>query len=89
MREIVFTSQFEKHVKRAQKRGWDMQKMSTVILLLKDGDLQDKRYKDHLLKGNYAGLRECHLEPDWLLVYQADEKQVLLFATGTHADLFK
>ena len=89
MRDIAFTSQFEKGVKRAEKRGWDMRKMSADILLLKDCDLQDKRYKDHLLKGKYVGLRECHLEPDWLLIYKVDKTQVLLFANGTHVDLFK
>jgi len=89
MRKIAFTSQFEKDVKRAQKRGWEMQKLSVVILLLENGSLQDKAFKDHPLKGNYAGTRECHLPPDWLLVYQADEQQVILLRTGTHSDLFR
>jgi len=89
MREFVITSQFEKGIKRVEKRGWDMRKMTAVIILLEDDDLQGKQYKDHPLKGNYVGLRECHLAPDWLLIYKADKKQVLLFATGSHADLFE
>lgn len=64
MRRISLTHQFEKDVKRAQKRGWEMQKLSDIILLLEKGDLQDKAYKDHPLRGNYVGTRECHLAPD-------------------------
>jgi mRNA interferase YafQ len=72
-----------------ERRGYEMQKLSVIIAaLLKDEPL-DPRCKDHPLKGNYAGTRECHLEPDWLLIYKTDEEILLLMRTGSHADLFK
>ena len=89
MRRITLTSQFENDVKRAKKRNYDMNKLSTIIQLLGQGDLEDRRYLDHTLKGKYDGLRECHLTPDWLLIYQSFTEHVILVRTGTHADLFR
>jgi len=89
MRKVALTAQFEKDVKRAKKRNWDMSKLSELIRLLGQGDLEDRQYRDHPQKGKYEGLRECHLSPDWLLIYQSSMEQVVLIRTGTHADLFR
>ena len=76
--------------KLAQKRGYDLDKIKTVITALANGETLDAKHRDHLLTGNYGGYRECHIEPDWLLVYQIVGGQLILFLarTGTHSDLF-
>jgi mRNA interferase YafQ len=89
MRKVILTAQFEKDVKRAKKRSCDMSKLSQVIRLLGQGNLEDQQYRDHPLKGKYEGLRECHLSPDWLLIYHSSLEQVLLIRTGSLADLFR
>jgi len=89
VRKVILTAQFEKDVKRAKKRSYDMSKLGEVIRLLGQGDMEDRQYRDHPLKGKYEGLRECHLSPDWLLIYHSSLEQVLLVRTGTHADLFR
>jgi len=89
MRKITITAQFEKSVKLAKKRGYDLSKMTTLILLLGQGELKERQYLDHPLKGKYEGLRECHLSPDWLLIYLSTDEEVTLINSGTHADLFR
>ena len=89
MRKVTLTAQLEKDLKRAKKRSCDMSKLSEVIRLLGQGDLEDCQYRDHPLKGKYEGLHECHLSPDWLLIYHSSMEQVLLVRTGTYADLFR
>jgi len=89
MRKITITAQFEKSVKLAKKRGYDLRKMTTLILLLGQGELKERQYLDHPLKGKYEGLRECHLSPDWLLIYLSTDEEVTLINSGTHADLFR
>jgi mRNA interferase YafQ len=89
MRKITLTAQFEKDVKRAKKRSCDMGKLSEVIRLLGQGSLEECQYRDHALKGKYEGLRECHISPDWLLIYHSSLEQVLLVRTGSHTDLFR
>ena len=88
--EIVPSNQFKKDLKLAQKRGYDMNKIKSVITALANGEVLDAKYRDHSLTGNYGGYRECHIGPDWLLVYQIDGNELLLFLarTGTHSDLF-
>ncbi len=88
--EIVPSNQFRKDLKLAAKRGYNMDKIKDVIARLANGETLDAKYRDHLLTGNYGGYRECHIEPDWLLVYQIDGGQLILFLarTGTHSDLF-
>ncbi len=84
------TNQFKKDLKLMQKRGCDMGALETVLTLLADGKpLQDK-YRNHLLTGNFAGCSECHIKPDWLLVYEYDEEVLFLYLlrTGSHSDLF-
>ena len=84
------TSQFKKDYKRMKKQGKNMTLLQGVIdTLLAEKSLEEK-YKDHTLAGNYAGFRECHIQPDWLLIYTIDRGQLILTAsrTGTHSDLF-
>ena len=88
--EIVPSNQFKKDLKLAQKRGYDLNKIKRVITSLANGEALDPQYRDHPLTGNYIGYRECHIQPDWLLVYRTDGGQLLLLLvrTGTHSDLF-
>lgn len=87
----VTTKRFEKDLKTASKRGKDLQKLKTVMQLLLSGQELLARYRDHSLIGNYQGRRECHIEPDWLLIYKCDEEhlEIIFERTGTHSDLFK
>lgn len=90
MYEIEFTSQFKKGLKQIKKQGRDLTKLEQVIDMLAKGELLPEKYHDHELKGNWAHHRECHVEPDWFLVYfYRDDVLVLtLAATGSHSDLF-
>ncbi len=85
----VYTTRFDKDLKRMQKRGCDVAKIKAAIILLINEKPLDERMKDHLLKGNFKDRRECHLEPDWLLIYRLDENKIIFERTGTHADLFR
>jgi len=90
MLELVTTSTFRKDLKIAKKRGYDLSLIEFVIdELLKENTLPQK-YKDHVLTGNYRGFRECHISPDWLLIYVVDKDKLVLIVsrTGTHSDLF-
>lgn len=90
MYEVRPTTRFQRDLKLAKKRNYDMSKMTRVIKLLASGQPLPARYKDHPLEGDYAGCRECHITPDWLLVYEIDNGQLILYLTrtGTHSDLF-
>lgn len=87
---IRMSNRFKKDMKLVQKRGYDQRLIFTVIEKLANGIKLEERYKDHLLTGDYGGFCECHITPDWLLVYQyrEDELLLLLSRTGTHSDLF-
>ena len=88
---IQITAQFKKDYKQAVKRGCDISKLKTAITLLAGGEKLPQKYSDHALKGKiYSGYRECHIEPDWLLVYKISEDVLVLslYRTGTHSDLF-
>ncbi len=87
---LVPTSQFKKDYKRVKKRGYDMAELHGVLEKLLRGEVLDARSRDHALTGNYAGFRECHIRPDWLLVYAVNDDELILVAsrTGTHSDLF-
>ncbi len=87
---LVPTSQFKKDLKRIKKRGYDMAALQEVLDRLMRGDGLDDRNRDHALTGGYIGFRECHIKPDWLLVYAIDGENLVLTAsrTGTHSDLF-
>ena len=91
MRTFSRTAQFKRDVKRAAQRGKDLARLRHALDLLIAGSLLPASYRDHPLRGNFAGSRDCHLEPDWLLIYTvADDGQHVRFErTGTHADLFR
>ena len=84
------TSKFRKDYKLAKKRGLDLGLLEEVIDQLLNEKPLDKKYRDHALTGNYIGFRECHIQPDWLLIYAVDQGQLVLTAarTGTQSDLF-
>ena len=84
------TSKFRKDYKLAKKRGLDLGLLEEVIDQLLNEKPLDKKYRDHALTGNYIGFRECHIQPDWLLIYAVDQGQLVLTVarTGTHSDLF-
>ncbi|HFI0148192.1 TPA: type II toxin-antitoxin system YafQ family toxin [Streptococcus suis] len=90
MLTLVTTNQFKKDLKRIKKRGLSLNKLETVLECLLEERTLDSKHRDHALVGNYIGFRECHIEPDWLLVYAIDKGQLILTAsrTGTHSDLF-
>ena len=90
MLKLRFSSKFEKDYKRIKRRGYDELKLKYVIAILQKCEPLPEKYKDHSLGGNYKGYRECHIEPDWLLIYKI-EKDILvltLIRCGTHSDLF-
>lgn len=91
MRSFSRTTQFKKDVKLAGKRGKDLQKLKAVLELLIDGEPLPAAFKDHPLRGNFAGSRDCHIEPDWVLIYTLTEENthVRFERTGTHSDLFR
>jgi len=90
MRRVSYGSKFKKDLKRIKKRGNDTDLLREIISKLAiDAELEPK-YRDHNLIGNYAGARECHLSPDWLLIYRYQSSdQLILLRTGSHSDLFK
>lgn len=85
------TSRFQGDLKRAAKRGYNTELLTAVIKKLADGVPLEQRHRDHALTGDYTGSRECHITPDWLLIYEIDGDTLLLYLlrTGTHSDLFK
>ena len=89
--EIRFTTQFKKDLKLAKKQGKDIDKLFSVIEQLANGEPLEEKYRDHDLGGNYKGCRECHVEPDWLLVYEviANVLVLILYRVGSHSNLFK
>jgi len=89
MLAVVRTNQFKKDVKKAGKRGKDLDKLKTLIRLLMHPTPLPAAYQDHPLRGNWKGYRDAHIEPDWLLLYRVEGDELLLARTGTHADLFQ
>ncbi len=87
---IVLTSIFKKDLKSAKRRGYDLSLLSNVVDTLAMGQPLAEKYKDHGLLGNYKGCRECHITPDWLLIYEIANNELILYLTrtGTHSDLF-
>lgn len=92
MLEIVFQGQFKRDYKLAKKRRLNIDELVTVITLLASEQPLPEKYKDHPLEDsrNYRNVRECHIEPDWLLIYQIEKDKLILrlIRTGTHSDLF-
>jgi mRNA interferase YafQ len=88
VRNLVRGKQFRRDVKLAQKRGKDMARLREVLSLLIEGSPLPPRCKDHSLSGDWKHFRDCHIEPDWLLIYKIDGDDLHLVRTGTHSDLF-
>jgi len=90
MYSIDYSNRFKKDVKRCAKRGLDIMALHTAISLLSQTGTLPPEYKAHKLTGNYAGLWECHIKPDWLMVWNQNETamKLLLLKTGSHSDLF-
>lgn len=84
------TSKFKQDLKTAKKRGYDLSLLQDVLEILASGEPLPEKYRDHNLLGNYKGCRECHITPDWLLIYEVSESQLILYLTrtGSHSDLF-
>ena len=88
--EIKPTGQFKKDLKKVSKRNLDLSELKAVIETLAEGRALAEKYRDHELMGDYKKCRECHIQPDWLLIYQYQESDLILYLlrTGTHSDLF-
>lgn len=88
--ELILTGRFKKSLKLAKKRGLDLTLLDKVITMLQNDIPLEEKYRDHELKGKYQGFRECHIQPDWLLIYlkENDVLTLTLVDTGTHTDLF-
>lgn len=84
------TTKFQRDLKRVQKRGYDISLLTAIIKKLAAGEQLPEKHRDHELSGNFAGCRECHVTPDWLLIYEIADKDLILYLTrtGTHSDLF-
>lgn len=90
MLTIKYQAAFKRDYKRVKKRGYDMRLLEKVIGILAEEKSLPSQYKDHGLSGDYKGCRECHIAPDWLLVYEVIQQELLLYLTrtGTHSDIF-
>ena len=90
MLKIVLSNRFRKDLKLAQKRGMNLDLLRDVVNALANEEKLAAQYHDHDLSGVFSGFRECHIQPDWLLVYRIEknELELFLFRTGTHSDLF-
>lgn len=88
--KIMATGKFKKDLKLMLKRGYDMKLLDEIVTKLSRGEQLPPKNKDHNLSGNYSGKRECHITPDWLLIYEIDQEVLYLYLTrtGTHSDLF-
>ena len=84
----VWSGRFKRDVRRAKKRGKDMDKLRAVLSLLIEQKPLPASYNDHPLRGDWSGFRDLHIEPDWLLLYRVQGDELQLARTGTHADLF-
>ena len=85
----VQSTQFKKDVKKARKRGKDLDKLKALLSLLIHQAPLSEAYQDHPLRGNWKGYRDAHIEPDWLLLYRVNNEELQLARTGTHVDLFQ
>lgn len=88
MLKPIHLRQFEKEVVKAKKRGKDIQKLKEVMKLLTLEEPLPPKNRNHKLKGDYIGYWECHIEPDWLLIYKKTEVNIVFARTGSHSDLF-
>ena len=89
--ELCYTTLFKRQRKLLIKRGYDISELDTVIALLANGEVLPEKYCDHALIGNRKGQRDCHIRPDWILIYEVNDNKLtlLLCETGTHSDIFE
>ncbi|HSX04503.1 MAG TPA: type II toxin-antitoxin system YafQ family toxin [Rhabdochlamydiaceae bacterium] len=83
------TTQFKRDVKQASKRGKNIKTIMAIMTKLAKGETLEPKHRDHKLSGDYVNHRECHIEPDWLLIYKIEKDIIVFVRTGTHSDLFK
>ena len=88
MKKIFRTNRFKEDVKKMKKRGASFEVFKHVIQTLAKDEQLEERFRDHKLQGDYVGTRECYMEPDWLLIYEENDSELVLIRTGTHSDLF-
>ena len=88
MKTPVYSTRFKKEYKASMKRGLDIARLDDIMVKLLQETALPPANRDHALQGNYAGCRECHIAPDWLLIYRYDGNDVVFVRTGTHSDLF-
>jgi mRNA interferase YafQ len=84
----IYEKRFAKEIQKAQKRGKDMQKLKDIMLMLLNEKILPIKNRNHKLKGNFTNYWECHIEPDWLLIYKTTSTEVIFARTGSHSDLF-
>ncbi|HZK70970.1 MAG TPA: type II toxin-antitoxin system YafQ family toxin [Clostridia bacterium] len=88
MRTVNYSNQFKRDVKLVSKRCYKLSSLNTVMKALENEEVLDAKYKEHHLSGNYNGYLECHIDPDWLLIYKINGQDLYFVRTGTHSDLF-
>jgi len=89
MRQPTYTTQFERDLRLQQRRGKDPAKLKEVLAALINEEVLAEHYRDHPLRGNFRNRRECHVEPDWLLIYKLNGDEIIFERTGRHSDLFE
>lgn len=89
MKPLFQTSQFKKDIKRLKKQGKNLNTLEAVLRILSEGGGLEERHRDHGLTGKWSGSRDCHIEPDWILIYRVDEDAIFLERSGSHSDLFR
>ena len=89
MLKPIHTKRFERHVKKIQKQNKNISKLKSIINNLASEKSLESKYKNYKLKENYIGRMECHIEPDWLLIYRVESPKIIFERTGSHSDLFK
>ncbi|VAX29301.1 mRNA interferase YafQ [hydrothermal vent metagenome] len=89
MLKPTYTTRFEKDLKKAQKRNKDITKLKEILSKLTKEIKLDSKHRDHKLIGNFVARRECHITPDWLLIYKIDNEKIVFERLGSHSDLFK
>lgn len=89
MRTLARTNQFRRDYKKAKRRRHDISKLLEIVTRLASGEKLETRHSDHTLGGEFPDCRECHIEPDWLLIYRLTEEELVLIRTGSHSDLFE
>ncbi len=89
MRSVSQTTQFARDVKRMRKRGKDLEKLKSLVTTIAKRETLDPKHRDHPLIGLWKNCRNCHIEPDWILIYSTDPNSLHLERTGSHSDLFR